>query len=211
MSEETQQMYQNGRIYKIVDNAYNLCYYGSTVQPLSKRMATHKKSFNQFLDGTRTSFTTVYRIFIEYDFENCKIELVELFPCSIKDELRKREGEYIRNNECVNKCIPGRTSKEYHQDTLEKYAERQRKYRANLTEEKKEAIKEKEKKYREEHKDHIRDRTKQDQEEHKEHLQEVAKKYREEHKDEIKEKSKTYIVQQIQRRLNNLIKRIRKY
>ena len=36
-------MYQNGKIYKIVDNGYNLCYYGSTCQPLSKRLSTHKK------------------------------------------------------------------------------------------------------------------------------------------------------------------------
>ena len=43
MTEEQPSMYQNGKIYKIVDNGYNLCYYGSTVQPLSKRLASHKK------------------------------------------------------------------------------------------------------------------------------------------------------------------------
>ena len=37
-------MYQNGKIYKVVDNGYNLCYYGSTCQPLTKRLSTHKKN-----------------------------------------------------------------------------------------------------------------------------------------------------------------------
>ena len=34
--------YANGKIYKIVDNAYTGCYIGSTIQPLSSRMSTHR-------------------------------------------------------------------------------------------------------------------------------------------------------------------------
>ena len=30
------------------------------------------------------------------------------------------EAEYIRNNECINKCIPNRTKKQYHQDNRDK-------------------------------------------------------------------------------------------
>jgi hypothetical protein len=34
-------------------------------------------------------------------------------------ELNARERFYIQNNECLNKFIPGRTSKEYYQDNKE--------------------------------------------------------------------------------------------
>ena len=166
--------------------------FGSTVQPLSKRLATHKKDYKRFNDGKRDRPTTVFQIFDEYGYENCKVELAELFPCSTKEELHKREGEYMRNNECVNKFIPGRTRKEYQQANLDRAVARQRKCRANFTEEQKEAIKEQQRQYREEHKDHIRDRTKQHKADHEEQLRQMRKKYIEEHKDEIKTKSKMY-------------------
>jgi hypothetical protein len=35
-------------------------------------------------------------------------------------ELDKREGEHIRNNNCINKYIAGRTMKEYYEDNKEK-------------------------------------------------------------------------------------------
>ena len=44
------------------------------------------------------------------------IELIETRSCKNKDELRKLEGHYIRSLDCVNKCIPGRTSKQYYID-----------------------------------------------------------------------------------------------
>ena len=53
MTEEQPSMYQNGKIYKIVDNGYNLCYYGSTVQPLSKRLASLKKDYVRYQGGVR--------------------------------------------------------------------------------------------------------------------------------------------------------------
>ena len=34
--------YQNGKIYKFVDNGYNKCYIGSTIEALSVRMAKHR-------------------------------------------------------------------------------------------------------------------------------------------------------------------------
>ena len=94
MTEEQPRMYQNSKIYKIVDNGYNLCYYGSTVQPLSKRLSGHRKEYTQYMGGKRSRPTTVYQIFDEYGIENCKIELAELFPCNIKAELQK--GKSLR-------------------------------------------------------------------------------------------------------------------
>jgi len=55
---------------------------------------------------------SVNYIFDRFGFENCKIELVENVPCNSKEELTKREGFYIQNNQCVNKHIAGRSNQE---------------------------------------------------------------------------------------------------
>ena len=52
---------------------------------------------------------SVYAIFDEFGVENCSIELVELFPCASKMELERKEGECIKNNDCVSKTDVGRT------------------------------------------------------------------------------------------------------
>jgi uncharacterized membrane protein YheB (UPF0754 family) len=62
---------------------------------------------------------TTFSLFDEFGVENCKIELVELFPCNSKIELEQREGFYIKNNDCVNKTTAGRTQKEYREDNKE--------------------------------------------------------------------------------------------
>ena len=62
---------------------------------------------------------TVFNIFDEYGPDNCKIELVELYPCNSKMELEKQEGRYIKENHCVNKHIAGRTNIEYYNDNKE--------------------------------------------------------------------------------------------
>jgi hypothetical protein len=61
-----------------------------------------------------------------YGLDNCKIELVELYSCSSKEELRQKEGEYIKNNECVNKHVAGRTQVEYVSDNRDRINERKR-------------------------------------------------------------------------------------
>ena len=39
----------------------------------------------------------------EYGLDNCKIELIEKFPCSNIEELRRREGYYIKEFDCVKR------------------------------------------------------------------------------------------------------------
>ena len=48
------------------------------------------------------------------DLGDAFILLVELYPCNSKDELNRREGEFILNNECINKRVAGNTKKEYY-------------------------------------------------------------------------------------------------
>jgi hypothetical protein len=85
--------YQRGKIYKIVDNAYNMCYYGSTINMLCQRMSLHREQYKKNILKCLTK-----KIFDEYGLENCKIELVENYPCNSRNELEAREGHYIKNN-----------------------------------------------------------------------------------------------------------------
>ena len=72
--------YANGKIYKITDNAYTKCYIGSTIQPLSSRIGGHRRDYKRYLDGKR-NFITSFALFEEFGVENCKIELMEEYPC----------------------------------------------------------------------------------------------------------------------------------
>lgn len=126
-----------------------LVYIGSTTQLLSKRFGSHTK-------GNKTNS----KIVLEYG-DAC-IQLVEEYPCENKKQLNKREGEIIKNRECVNKQISGRTKEEWYKDNIERLLEKARKYQQEHREEKKEYLKhyylknkEKARKYREENREKI--------------------------------------------------------
>jgi hypothetical protein len=75
-------------------------------------------------------------------YEDAKILLVETCPCNNKEELAKAEGNYIKNNECVNKYIPSRTNKEYREDNKEYVKEYLKEYYINNCETIKSNVKE---------------------------------------------------------------------
>ena len=52
--------------------------------------------------------------------EKFYIELFENYPCENKDELRKREGEVIREIGTINKHVAGRSKKEWTTENNEK-------------------------------------------------------------------------------------------
>jgi hypothetical protein len=108
--------YIRGAIYKIVDSGNNKAYYGSTINTLISRFENHKQSYKRWKAGKLKTKTSSFVIFDEFGLDNCKIELVELFPCNSRIELLRKEGGYIKNNECVNKLIAGRTKKEYYNE-----------------------------------------------------------------------------------------------
>ena len=120
--------YEKGQIYKVVDIGYNMCYIGSTCQPLSKRFSKHKETYNQYTKGKADCNRRVNTIFDKYGIENCKIELLHNFPCQSRNELLKQEGEHIRNNDCVNKIVSGRTNEEWIADNYEYYINQKRQY-----------------------------------------------------------------------------------
>jgi hypothetical protein len=104
--------YQRTKIYKIepiVPHEEGEIYIGSTTkQYLSQRWGNHTVDFR-----ANKHRTTACVLFEKYGVENCKIELLEYYPCNSRDEQQKKEGEYIRQMPCVNRCVAGRTKTEY--------------------------------------------------------------------------------------------------
>jgi len=179
---ECENKYENGKIYKIVDNTNGDIYIGSTIQTLKKRLHAHKTSFRLYNENKINSTTNSHFILLNGDY---KIELLEKYPCNSKKKLEIKEREYIENNVCINKCIPTRTSKEYYRDNLEKI----KKYR--------EENKEKAKLYKKEHylknKIEHNKRTKQYRIDNREQILQKEKQFREENKEKLKQRSQSKI------------------
>ena len=118
--------YQEGKIYKIYNAVNDDIYVGSTTRKLSERMAEHRKPYNI----KRHENLPIYKAFIEFGVESFFIELIEKCPCNDKEELRKKEGEYIRQlKPSLNKFIAGRTNKEWMSDNKEHSKQQQKEYR----------------------------------------------------------------------------------
>ena len=113
--------YENGKIYKITDTGYNKVYVGSTCESLSKRIERHRAKYSSYKTGKTNKNLSVFEIFDEFGIEDCKIELIENYPCSCKEELLRREGHYIKSIDCVNKVIPHRTEEERKEVAREYY------------------------------------------------------------------------------------------
>ena len=193
--------YSKSKIYKIVCNITGETYYGSTVQSVAERVGKHRDTFKLWKNG-KGGHTKSYDIIERGDYD---YSLVENYPCDSKEQLHSRERYWIENFECVNKCIPGRTKKEYREDNKEKIAEQNKEYKeankekiAEQNKEYKEANKEKiaeqNKEYREVNKEKIAEQNKEYYEQNKERIAEQNKEYREQNKEKIEEKAKVKIV-----------------
>lgn len=118
--------YQDGKIYKIIDNTNNNVYVGSTCKNLSSRLADHRTSYKRYLKGA-IRYITSFDVIKNNDYD---IVLIEKCPCDDKDELHKRERFYIENTpNCVNKVIPTRTGKEYEEHNKDNIRVRKLEYR----------------------------------------------------------------------------------
>ena len=141
--------YQDGKIYAIRCLTSGKQYIGSTTnKTLARRLAQHKSAHTRFTKGLKQSKMTSFEIIEE---NNYRIELIEHYPCESKDELFSREGYFIRELECVNKVVAGRTAKEwttqYRQANKEKITERVEKYNQKYYSNNKEKEKERHAKY----------------------------------------------------------------
>jgi hypothetical protein len=104
--------YNNGKIYKIepISNGEEGdVYIGSTTKEyLSQRFASHKSDYNRWKNGKAGKISS-YDIFDKYGFENCHMVLLELVNVNSIDEIRVREGYFIKSMPCVNKKVEGRS------------------------------------------------------------------------------------------------------
>ena len=132
-------------------------------------MRGHRKNYNQWKKDKR-DLKTSFLLFEDYGIDNCDIILIEAYPCNSKDELKSREAHYIKTIKCVNKCIPGRTSKQYDIDNKERIQQRKQKYY--------EDTKDKQLEYYYTNKEQISERRKIHYEKNKEVIKEKARQYR---------------------------------
>ena len=111
--------YQDSKIYKIVSFSTDDVYIGSTCEKyLSNRLGGHRKAYNSYLNG-KHNYVTSFKLLETDDYD---IVLIENYPCNNKQELHSRERYWIENTEnCVNKCVPNRTLKEYREDNKDKF------------------------------------------------------------------------------------------
>ena len=107
--------YSNGKIYQIWNEMTDDIYVGSTYDMLCKRMDKHRSAHSKEKYNQRK----LYKLMNEVGVGHFHIELIELYPCSCKDELRKREGHFIRQIGTLNMTIEDRTRQEYNEQHKE--------------------------------------------------------------------------------------------
>ena len=77
--------YNNGKVYKIVNNIDNMIYIGSKTTRLCNRMNVHR--FKMRNNNT----ATLYKHMRKIGLENFTIVLIECYSCSNKEQLLRRE------------------------------------------------------------------------------------------------------------------------
>ena len=119
-----------GKIYIIRCKINNLLYVGSTIRTLETRMKQH------MIDMYKYTNFKLYKAMQQFDASNFNINLIEEFEYNNIQELRRREGTYVKIiSPLLNTNVPGRTVKEYNEDnkdSLKLYRKLyHRKYREN--------------------------------------------------------------------------------
>jgi hypothetical protein len=171
-----------GYIYCVRSHQTTDVYYGSTEQKLSSRMSGHRSDYKCWIN-TKKNYVTSFEIL---KYGDAYIELVEECEYTSKQEMQKREGHFIREMECVNKIIAGRTRAEHYNDNAEEI----KKYNIDNAEE----IKKYYAKYCVDNATKIKDYHTKYNIENVEQIKEYCAKYRVENAEQIKETHAKYYV-----------------
>ena len=148
---ESSRNYQNGKIYCIRNWIDDDIYVGSTTQALSKRMEKHRSDRKR---GVKSN-CKLYQKMNEIGMENFYIELIENHSCKNKEELFKKEGEWIRKIGTLNGQIQGRTPEQYRDE----HKEHKREYDKQRREDKREEISEQQKEKYQNKKEHYKQKS----------------------------------------------------
>ncbi len=96
--------YQHGKIYKISCDELDEVYIGATTRALSMRFAEHRHDYRMIQQGKRLRRKSTVCKILQYD--SARIELIEAYPCTSREELNAREAMAIRRLKCVNRQDP---------------------------------------------------------------------------------------------------------
>lgn len=207
ISDSEDDMYQNGKIYKLVSDDGHY-YIGSTTTTLHKRFSAHKSNISKNTgNGNYTYFSSL-------PIDDIRIELIEKFPCSTKKELREREDyhihlslydsyclntyrafqtdeekkEYDRLYYYLNKDKAKENMKKYYEENKDKIIEQHREYN-EINREKVDAY---QAEYRLENAEKRREYTRQYALNHPEQVKESKKQYNQENREKIREYWRNY-------------------
>jgi hypothetical protein len=101
----------SGMIYKLWCKNTLKTYYGSTTGDIANRLAEHEFKFRRSVKHSSADII---------EGGNYSIEEIELVDYDDKKELRERERFFIETDKnSINKNIPNRTSKDWHEDHLD--------------------------------------------------------------------------------------------
>ena len=134
--------FSKGKLYKLVSDFTEQVYVGGTIQELSVRKSEHEKGCDRWINEKPDShYVSSFELL---KLGECRIELLENFPCNNRRELDERERYWIENTpNCVNKVIPFRTAEEL-RERRQKYNQ---KYKAEYYILNKESISQRSKEY----------------------------------------------------------------
>jgi hypothetical protein len=92
---EDNEKYQQGKIYMMKCNKTGLCYIGSTIEKLNKRLGKHLTDYRGYMginNVKRRNYRSSFDVIIN---ENYDINLLENYPCNNRRELQHREALWI--------------------------------------------------------------------------------------------------------------------
>ena len=188
--------YQNGKIYKLVNDVDDEIYVGSTCRTLSKRKGDHRSSSNICPERH------VYKHLNGVGWDNVKIVLIENYQCNNKEELFQRERYWIDQlKPTLNKIRPviddNEKREQIRKDTAkyrikhrDKIHERKQKY----YETKKDVILESQREYRNANKERINERRKELRELNKDIYNGKKQAYYHQNKDRLNEARKQTVI-----------------
>ena len=155
--------YQNGKVYKIINENNEIIYIGSTAQELlCDRYKTHK-----------------------YKAPSHRIILIENYACNSKQELYMKEQQIIEEHSDLLNKYKAYQSKENRKEYKKEY---HKQYQKEYYQYNKEHINQRDKEYRENNKEQMKEYNKEYYEKNKNELNEKNKEYYENNKKEINKK-----------------------
>lgn len=172
--------YSSGKIYRILCSDGHF-YIGSTINELRYRFNNHKRKAK--VDTEQP----VYKYINNLGWDNAKIELIENYSCTSKDELTKHEDKFIQQfiNDilCLNTRRACFNAKEYREQNKERIDDYMAHYRLENAEKRREYSKE----YAATNAEAVKERNREYNAANREKIAEQCKQYAAEHKDQIQE------------------------